>query len=268
MELAEPLVQAATRLAESCTLLAIGYNLRQAGVLRASDGETALKLATTLTLPSAILQALANGPALGGGTLSLVGVAAVCMGAQVAAAWLHAMHRPKRERAVLAGASTGLALPLLGYPLVDCFLGGGGGVAAGAAAAAGAAGAGAAGVGAAAATATGVAALQCVAVVDVLNHIAVWVGSYLLSAGAGPAFPESFKHEDGGDYRGQWRGMKKEGLGVYAYASGARYEGEWRNNVKEGRGVYYFPKQRNQRRYAAAGNSAAAAWPPVPAAAG
>lgn len=39
MEIADPLVQAATRLAESCTLLAIGYNLRQAGVLRASDGE-------------------------------------------------------------------------------------------------------------------------------------------------------------------------------------------------------------------------------------
>ena len=43
----------------------------------------------------------------------------------------------------------------------------------------------------------------------------VWLGSYLLSAGAGPAFPDSFKHEDGGDYRGQWRGLKKEGLGVY-----------------------------------------------------
>jgi len=33
----------------------------------------------------------------------------------------------------------------------------------------------------------------------------VCVGSYLLFASAGPAFPESFKHEDGGVYRGQWR---------------------------------------------------------------
>lgn len=72
----------------------------------------------------------------------------------------------------------------------------------------------------------------------------MWVGSYLLFATAGPAFPERYKHEDGGTYRGQWRGMRKEGLGVYAYPSGAKYEGEWRDNLKDGRGVYYFPKVR------------------------
>lgn len=38
------------------------------------------------------------------------------------------------------------------------------------------------------------------------------------------------------------QGMKKEGLGVYTYASGAKYEGEWRDNLKDGRGVYYYPK--------------------------
>ena len=76
----------------------------------------------------------------------------------------------------------------------------------------------------------------------------VWIGSYLLFATAGPAFPEQYKHEDGGSYRGQWRGMRKEGLGVYSYppaeegGTGARYEGEWRDNLKDGRGVYYFPK--------------------------
>jgi hypothetical protein len=43
----------------------------------------------------------------------------------------------------------------------------------------------------------------------------VYVGSYLLSASAGPAFPDSYQHEDGGTYRGEWRGMSKEGLGVY-----------------------------------------------------
>lgn len=44
---------------------------------------------------------------------------------------------------------------------------------------------------------------------------AVWVGSYLLFATAGPAFPDAYPHTDGGVYRGQWRGMQKEGLGVY-----------------------------------------------------
>lgn len=46
------------------------------------------------------------------------------------------------------------------------------------------------------------------------------------------------RHEDGGVYSGQWRGLKKEGLGVYRYASGARYEGEWRDNVKVGRAAW------------------------------
>eukprot|EP00878_Enallax_costatus_P026854 GHUV01028858.1.p1 GENE.GHUV01028858.1~~GHUV01028858.1.p1 ORF type:complete len:126 (+),score=15.82 GHUV01028858.1:634-1011(+) len=74
------------------------------------------------------------------------------------------------------------------------------------------------------------------------NTVAVYGASYLLSASAGPAFPEAYKHDDGGTYRGEWRGLSKEGLGVYTYASGARYEGEWRSNLKDGRGVYYFPK--------------------------
>jgi hypothetical protein len=43
----------------------------------------------------------------------------------------------------------------------------------------------------------------------------VHVGSYLLAASAGPAFPSSYVHADGGSYRGEWRGMQKEGLGVY-----------------------------------------------------
>ena len=47
---------------------------------------------------------------------------------------------------------------------------------------------------------------------------------------------------DGGVYRGQWRGGKKEGLGVYTYPSGARYEGQWKNNLKNGLGSYHFPK--------------------------
>ncbi|GFR45159.1 hypothetical protein Agub_g6543 [Astrephomene gubernaculifera] len=246
----ESLVHAASRLAECCALLAIGYNLKQTGVLRSSDGETAIKLASTLTLPSVIIQAFGNGPPLGPSSLSLVGVASVCLGAQLAATWLYCAQRPPRERAVLSGSCTGLELGGWGYPLAAILLMSGPGgphsghAAGGAATAAGALGAGAAaaagwGPGAAAAAA-GV--LQCVALVDMVNMLAVWLGSYLLSAGAGPAFPAAFPHEDGGSYRGQWRGMRKEGLGVYTYASGARYEGEWRNNVKEGRGVYHFPK--------------------------
>ncbi len=35
----EPVVQAASRLAEAVALLAIGYNLRQSGILKPSDGE-------------------------------------------------------------------------------------------------------------------------------------------------------------------------------------------------------------------------------------
>ena len=98
----------------------------------------------------------------------------------------------------------------------------------------------------------------------------------------GAAFPERYQHVDGGTYRGEWKGMLKEGYGVYTYPSGARYEGEaspplpsrpfkppprgrlvralpapllsrdtappcapageWRGGVKEGRGVYHFPK--------------------------
>jgi len=45
--------------------------------------------------------------------------------------------------------------------------------------------------------------------------MAVFVGSYLLTASAGPAFPESYEHNDGGTYRGEWRSLAKEGLGVY-----------------------------------------------------
>ena len=75
----------------------------------------------------------------------------------------------------------------------------------------------------------------------------MFFGSYLLFGSAGPAFPESYAHADGGAYRGEWRGMAKEGLGAYRYPSGAAYEGEWRANLKDGRGVYYYPKVRPAR---------------------
>ena len=59
---------------------------------------------------------------------------------------------------------------------------------------------------------------------------------------SGTITPERYTHMDGGVYRGNWRGGKKEGLGVYSYPSGARYEGRWEDNLKHGLGVYYFPK--------------------------
>eukprot|EP00775_Hariotina_reticulata_P005296 gene5296-5531_t len=69
----------------------------------------------------------------------------------------------------------------------------------------------------------------------VANCLAVSIGSYLLTASAGPAFPESYQHNDGGTYRGEWRGLSKEGLGLYR--SGGTYEGEWAGGVMCGTGL-------------------------------
>ncbi|KAF8059713.1 PIP5K1 [Scenedesmus sp. PABB004] len=128
----------------------------------------------------------------------------------VACAALRFGRRHPRERAVLAGASVGADAPCVALPLLDAVAGPAGLLAGAAAVAA--------------------------------NALAVCGGSYLLTASAGPAFPEAYAHADGGRYRGEWRGLNKEGLGVYSYPSGARYEGEWRANLKDGRGVYYYPK--------------------------
>lgn len=82
--------------------------------------------------------------------------------------------------------------------------------------------------------------------------------SYLNFASAGPAFPESYVHQDGTTYKGEWDGLHKHGVGVYKYESntfnkehftiryknGDIYEGEWRKNQKSGRGVYIFANVR------------------------
>ncbi len=65
--------------------------------------------------------------------------------------------------------------------------------------------------------------------------------SYLCLGQAGSAYPASYRHADGGVYRGQWRGRSKQGLGVYRYPSGAQYQGEWLDNQKHGRGIYTYP---------------------------
>ena len=66
--------------------------------------------------------------------------------------------------------------------------------------------------------------------------------SYLLMMAGGAPPPALYEHADGGRYRGEWLGPRKQGLGMYTYPSGGQYQGMWRDNLKEGYGVYTFPK--------------------------
>jgi predicted permease len=125
-------------------------------------------------------------------------------------AWACYRARHPRERGVLAGSAAGGAVALAAVPLAGALF--------------------------------GPAGLRLALLCAAVNVLATWALSYQLFASAGAAFPESYAHADGGRYRGEWKGMLKEGYGVYVYPSGARYEGEWRAGVKEGRGVYHFPK--------------------------
>lgn len=59
------------------------------------------------------------------------------------------------------------------------------------------------------------------AISDIANSALQLGGSYLLAASAGPAQPKDFKHDDGGVYNGEWRALKKQGLGVYTWVAGA-----------------------------------------------
>lgn len=62
----EPLnaLQVLPRLAECAALIAVGYNLKTAGLFSADDGATALRLASYTTLPSLILYSLSGRPPL------------------------------------------------------------------------------------------------------------------------------------------------------------------------------------------------------------
>ncbi len=66
--------------------------------------------------------------------------------------------------------------------------------------------------------------------------------SYLVMMAGGSPPPALYEHADGGRYKGEWLGPRKQGLGTYTYPSGGQYQGMWRNNLKEGYGVYTFPK--------------------------
>ena len=54
------------------------------------------------------------------------------------------------------------------------------------------------------------------------------------------SMPSKYKHADGGVYSGEWKGLKKEGIGVYTYPSGSIYSGDWKGNVKDGFGTYRY----------------------------
>ncbi|KAL4447927.1 hypothetical protein ABPG75_005146 [Micractinium tetrahymenae] len=190
--------------------LSLGVLLRRIHLFAASDGETAAKFVTWITLPSLILQSF-NGVTLADIQLPVLVGALLSTALSGALSWLLLRTRHPKERGLLAGAAAGGgALALAAVPLAGALFGPAG---------------------------TRV-ALLC----GLANSLAVWVASYLLFSTAGAAFLERYEHADGGTYRGEWLGMLKQGYGVYAYPSGARYEGEWRNNAKEGRGVYHFPK--------------------------
>jgi hypothetical protein len=45
---------------------------------------------------------------------------------------------------------------------------------------------------------------------------------------------------DGSDYKGEWRGGKFQGFGVYTYADGSRYEGQWSAGKKNGHGKHTY----------------------------
>lgn len=126
-------------------------------------------------------------------------------------AWFTSRNRHPRERGVLVGCSLGSSSALFVLPLLYTGLFSDLGQRIG---------------------------ILCAAIDLVMST----AGSYFLFSTAGAAFPESFEHTDGGRYRGEWKGMLKDGFGVYTYPSGARYEGQWRDGVKDGRGVYHFPK--------------------------
>ena len=66
--------------------------------------------------------------------------------------------------------------------------------------------------------------------------------SYLIMMAGGSPPPALYEHADGGAYRGEWLGPRKQGLGTYTYPSGGHYQGMWRANLKEGYGIYTFPK--------------------------
>ena len=233
-------MQAATQTTIACGVyILIGQILRRVGLFQPSDAAVALKIAKIITSPAAAfaVSTMALLPCqfpfrpspprptppptnlnLQGiitsafpSTLMLVmmaaGTAHLALTLSLASFWSRSL--PPRASATLLGCASGTGL-LFVMPLLGSALGPAG-------------------------TAAGF-------LVGLPLLLAGEVGVYYLMSTAGAPFPASYTHNDGGVYRGEWRGVEKNGRGAYQYASGARYEGEWRSNVKDGRGIYYYPK--------------------------
>lgn len=196
---------------ECVVALAVGYHLKASGVLRVSDGQAALILAQFTTLPSVILQGCSQlRPIPQDVVLGSVCLPLAVLVSSVIGSWVTTASRHLKDRALLTGCCAGWSVSTIGYALADAIW--------------------------------GYAAVPVASLVHLVDWAAGLCVGYTAFAKAGPAFPVDYKHEDGGTYRGEWRAVRKEGLGVYKYKSGARYEGEWRANVKDGRGVYFYPK--------------------------
>ncbi len=70
--------------------------------------QTALRLATCLTLPAVILRSCTmHTDAALGPCVAAAAAGAVCIAAQAASNWIFCAAKPKRERAVIAGEEKG-----------------------------------------------------------------------------------------------------------------------------------------------------------------
>ena len=49
-----------------------------------------------------------------------------------------------------------------------------------------------------------------------------------------------YTYASGSKYDGEWKAGKKHGQGVFTFADGTKYEGEYKNNLKHGHGVFTF----------------------------
>ncbi|EIE18826.1 hypothetical protein COCSUDRAFT_59757 [Coccomyxa subellipsoidea C-169] len=197
-------------LVQAGVLLAAGAFANNLGSLEKIDAQLGLKFAAYVTLPALALQLLSVPGVAGIQALTIVSVSAAFSAFLALLGWLVHGKRRGPERALLTGSAVGVALGTFGLPFVEA--------------------------------AFGTAGVRIALLWDLANVVAVCGLAYLVFASGGSPPPALYEHADGGTYRGQWRGNKKQGLGVYVYPGGGRYEGMWRDNVKHGYGVYAFPK--------------------------
>ncbi|CAL8463796.1 g3330 [Coccomyxa elongata] len=185
-------------LSEAGLLLAAGAFARNLGFLESTDAQLGLKAAAYTTLPALALQILSVPGVAGPQALIVLAASAAFSAAVALLGWLIHGKRRAPERALLTGSAVGVALGTFGLPFVEA--------------------------------AFGAAGVRIALLWDLANVAAVYVLAYLVFASGGSTPAAIYEHADGGTYRGQWRGNKKQGLGVYVYPGGGRYEGMWREN--------------------------------------